>query len=161
VPGACRRHSACHRSSQTAPRSGRSPAGCQRRHRFGQWWRRRAGRACVASAGHGVMTEILLPTILQTEILKRTMEKPLPIITPDNTPFWEGCRDGQLLLQRCTVCAAWRYPPAPVCPRCAATTAAWTPTSRAGRIQSFVIYYRAFHPAYAAEVPYAVALVEL
>ena len=89
------------------------------------------------------------------------MEKPLPIITPDNAPFWEGCRNGQLLLQRCTDCAAWRYPPAPVCPRCAATTAAWTPTSGAGRIHSFVIYHRAFHPAYAAEVPYAVALVEL
>jgi len=89
------------------------------------------------------------------------MEKPLPIITPDNAPFWEGCRNGQLLLQRCTDCAAWRYPPAPVCPRCATTTAAWTPTSGAGRIHSFVIYRRAFHPAYTAEVPYAVALVEL
>lgn len=89
------------------------------------------------------------------------MEKPLPLTTADNAPFWEGCRNGQLLLQRCTACAAWRYPPAPVCPRCAAITASWTPTSRVGRIHSFVIYHRAFHPAYAAEVPYAVALVEL
>lgn len=89
------------------------------------------------------------------------MEKPFPIITPDNAPFWEGCRNGQLLLQRCTDCAAWRYPPAPVCPRCATTAAAWTPTSGAGRIHSFVIYHRAFHLAYVAEVPYAVALVEL
>jgi hypothetical protein len=89
------------------------------------------------------------------------MAKPLPILTPDTAPFWEGCRNGQLLLQRCTACAAWRYPPTPVCPRCAATEAAWTPTSRKGRIHSFVIYHRAFHPAYAAEVPYAVALVEL
>jgi uncharacterized OB-fold protein len=89
------------------------------------------------------------------------MEKPLPIITPDTAPFWEGCRNGQLLLQRCAACAAWRYPPAPVCPCCASSVAAWTPTSHTGRIHSFVIYHRAFHPAYAAEVPYAVALVEL
>ena len=89
------------------------------------------------------------------------MEKPLPIITPDNAPFWEGCRDGRLLLQRCTACAAWRYPPTPVCPRCASTGAAWAPTSHTGQVHSFVIYRRAFHPAYAAEVPYAVALVEL
>lgn len=87
--------------------------------------------------------------------------KPLPLITPDNAPFWEGCRNGQLLLQRCTGCAAWRYPPAPLCPRCAAVEATWTPTSRKGRIHSFVVYHRAFHPAYAEEVPYAVALVEL
>ncbi len=89
------------------------------------------------------------------------MEKPLPIITPDNASFWEGCRNGQLLLQRCTACAAWRYPPAPVCPRCASTVAAWTLTSHTGQVHSFVIYRRAFHPAYVAEVPYAVALVEL
>ena len=89
------------------------------------------------------------------------MEKSLPIITPDTAPFWEGCRNGQLLLQRCTACGAWRYPPAPVCPRCASPVAAWTPTSHNGQIHSFVIYRRAFHPAYVAEVPYAVALVEL
>jgi len=89
------------------------------------------------------------------------MEKPLPILTPDNAPFWEGCRNGQLLLQRCTACAAWRYPPAPVCPRCASAAAVWTPTSQTGQVYSFVIYRRAFHPAYATEVPYAVALVEL
>ncbi|MBI3303975.1 MAG: OB-fold domain-containing protein [Deltaproteobacteria bacterium] len=90
-----------------------------------------------------------------------SLAKPLPIITPDNAPFWGGCRKGQFLLQRCTACAAWRYPPAPICPRCAATEAVWTPTARTGRIHSFVIYHRAFHPAYTAEVPYAVALVEL
>ena len=87
--------------------------------------------------------------------------KPLPIITPDTAPFWQGCRNGQLLLQRCQACSAWRYPPAPVCPRCTSIEAAWTPTSGKGRIHSFVIYHRAFHPAYAEEVPYAVALVEL
>ncbi len=87
--------------------------------------------------------------------------KPLPIITPDNAPFWEGCRNGQLLLQRCQACSAWRYPPAPMCPRCASVEAAWTPTSGKGHIHSFVIYRRAFHPAYAEKVPYAVALVEL
>jgi hypothetical protein len=37
----------------------------------------------------------------------------------------------------------------------------WTPTSQTGQVYSFVIYHRAFHPAYATEVPYAVALVEL
>jgi uncharacterized OB-fold protein len=89
------------------------------------------------------------------------MEKPLPIITLDTAPFWESCRRGQLCLQRCVACAAWRYPPAPVCPRCAATEACWTPISGKGRVHSFVVYHRAFHPAYAEEVPYAVALVEL
>jgi len=89
------------------------------------------------------------------------MSKPLPLITPDNAPFWQGCRNGQLLLQCCTACGAWRYPPGPVCPRCASINASWVPATRRGRIHSFVIYHRAFHPAYAQEVPYAMALVEL
>ena len=33
--------------------------------------------------------------------------------------------------------------------------------SRRGTVYSFVIYRRAFHPAYADEIPYAVALVNL
>jgi len=35
------------------------------------------------------------------------------------------------------------------------------PTAGRGRIHSFVVYHRAFHPAYVEEVPYAMALVEL
>ena len=90
-----------------------------------------------------------------------SVTKPLPIITPDSAPFWQSCCNGQLRLQRCVHCTAWRYPPAPVCRRCGATEAEWLPTSQHGRIHSFVIYHRPFHPAYTTEVPYAVALVDL
>ena len=90
-----------------------------------------------------------------------SVAKPLPMITPESAPFWEGCRTGHLLLQRCTACALWRYPPSPVCPGCGAHQFAWLPVSERGQIHSFVIYHRSFHPAYAEEVPYAVALVEL
>lgn len=89
------------------------------------------------------------------------MTKPLPIITPDNAPFWESCRNGQLRLPRCLRCTAWRFPPGPVCPHCGSIEAEWTLTSQRGRIHSFVVYHRPFHPAYATEVPYAVALVDL
>jgi uncharacterized protein len=89
------------------------------------------------------------------------MEKPLPIITPDSAPFWDGCRDGQLFLQRCAACESWRYPPAPVCPRCGSLESQWSPVPRRGTVYSFVVYRRAFHPAYADEIPYAVALVNL
>ena len=86
---------------------------------------------------------------------------PLPIITPDTAPFWQGCQNGLLLLQRCAACAAWRYPPTPICPDCSSVEAEWIPSSRKGRIHSFVVYHRAFHTAYVDEIPYAVALVEL
>jgi uncharacterized OB-fold protein len=90
-----------------------------------------------------------------------SVPQPLPVITPESAPFWDGCRNGHLLLQRCTECAVWRYPPTPVCPGCGRSQFAWLPVSGRGRIYSFVIYHRPFHPAYTTEVPYAVALVEL
>ena len=90
-----------------------------------------------------------------------SVAKPLPVITPESAPFWEGCRDGQLLIQRCTECGVWRYPPAPVCSGCGSRQSTWLPVSGRGQIYSFVIYHRPFHPAYAEEVPYAVALITL
>ena len=29
--------------------------------------------------------------------------KPLPVLDSETQPFWEGCRQGKLRLQRCTV----------------------------------------------------------
>ena len=90
-----------------------------------------------------------------------TVQKLMPIITPDSAPFWDGCRNGQLLLQKCTACESWRYPPAPLCSHCGSFTSNWSHVSCQGTIHSFVVYHRAFHPAYTDEVPYAVALVDL
>ena len=40
-------------------------------------------------------------------------------------------------------------------------TSPWTPVSGRGKVFSFVIFHRVYHPAFAQEVPYVVALVEL
>ena len=37
----------------------------------------------------------------------------------------------------------------------------WSPVSGRGKVFSFVIYDRVYHPAFAEDVPYVVALVEL
>ncbi|MCC6848038.1 MAG: Zn-ribbon domain-containing OB-fold protein [Deltaproteobacteria bacterium] len=74
-------------------------------------------------------------------------------------PFWEACRHGRLEASSCADCGHLFLPPGPCCPRC------WSPrlTVRAlsgnGRVWSFVIYRRTYHPAIPA--PYVVALVEL
>ena len=30
-----------------------------------------------------------------------TYEKPVPAIDPDSAPYWEGAKDGKLMIQRC------------------------------------------------------------
>jgi len=84
-----------------------------------------------------------------------------PTINDVNRPFWDGCGRGQLLLQRCGHCARLRYPAAVVCPNCLAPEAQWQPMSGRGQVFSFVVFHRAYHPAWEGKVPYTVALIEL
>ena len=88
-------------------------------------------------------------------------EKPLPISSHESAAFWEGCRNHELRVQRCEGCGHFAFPPASRCPQCLASSLKWTKTSGRGKIYSFVIYHRAYHPGFEKEIPYVVALVEL
>jgi uncharacterized OB-fold protein len=84
-----------------------------------------------------------------------------PTISDVNRPFWDGCRRGELLLQRCAHCARLRYPASQVCPDCLGAEAQWQPMSGRGTVFSFVVFHRAYHRAWEGKVPYNVALIEL
>ncbi len=75
--------------------------------------------------------------------------------------FQERGHDGSLRFQRCAACAYLRYPASAICPQCLSGEAEWVVDSGEGAVWSFCVYRRAFHPAFAPLVPYAVALVEL
>lgn len=91
----------------------------------------------------------------------RAPSKPLPIVDQDTQPFWEGCAQGKLLLQRCNECGAVWHPPSPVCHQCLSSANEWVEASGEGTVFSYVVVHQAFHPAFAEEVPYVVALVAL
>ena len=85
----------------------------------------------------------------------------LPTIDDGNRPFWDGCRAGVLVLQRCGDCGHLRYPISPVCPQCISVEATWVETDSAGEIYSFGVFRHAYNDAWRDRVPYAVALVKL
>ena len=87
--------------------------------------------------------------------------KPIPRPAPESLPFWEGAKVQRLLLPRCNACSQFWFPPAQRCPHCLAADFAWRETSGKGRIYSFVVFHRVYHPAFEADVPYVVAIVEL
>jgi uncharacterized OB-fold protein len=89
------------------------------------------------------------------------IEKPLPAITEDGAPYWEGCRAGELRAQRCAGCGRLRWPPSVVCPHCLGEEAAWVALSGRGTVYSFIVVHRPQHPAFFADAPYNVAIVEL
>lgn len=87
--------------------------------------------------------------------------RPLPRITPDNEPFWEAARRHELRLQKCDDCGRIWWPPGPVCPDCLGERYTWAPVSGRGTVSSFVVFHKAWFPAFANETPYAVVQVEL
>lgn len=84
-----------------------------------------------------------------------------PEIPDLDAPFWEGVRNGRLLLQSCNDCAARRFTPSLLCPRCHSRATTWVESSGRGTVYSFTVVRRAPTPAYEPRVPYAVAQVEL
>jgi len=87
--------------------------------------------------------------------------KPAPAVSPEMAPFWAAARRHELVVQRCTGCGALRFPAREICSRCLARGVAWQPVSGRGTVFTVAVMHQANHPAFAAEVPYAVAVVEL
>jgi len=87
--------------------------------------------------------------------------KPLPRVTPDNAPFFEGLKAGELRLPRCADCGRFHYPPGPVCPYCFGQALEWAATGGRGAVSSWVVVHKAWFPAFEAEIPYNVVQVEL
>ena len=88
-------------------------------------------------------------------------KKPIPVPSSESNPYWEGLRRHQLLMPRCNACNRYWFPPSTHCPHCTSADFAWTPVSGRGKVFTYVVYHRVYHPGFADEVPYAVALVEL
>ena len=88
-------------------------------------------------------------------------QKPLPEPSAISAPFWEGLRAGELNLQRCLECERHVFYPRSVCPHCLSNRLEWTAASGRGRVYSYTVVRRAMNPAFAADVPYVFAIVEL
>jgi uncharacterized OB-fold protein len=85
----------------------------------------------------------------------------LPAPDEDSQPFWDGCAQGELRMQMCASCGRRRFPPRPMCPWCRSFDVAWQAMSGLATVWSFVIPHPPLLPAYAAEAPYNVVVVEL
>jgi uncharacterized OB-fold protein len=90
------------------------------------------------------------------------ISKPLPDVTDRVTgPFWAATREHRIVVPRCANCSYRFWPPEPVCPECLTTAFVWEDVAPTGTLWSYATYHRALDPAFAADVPYAVGLVEI
>jgi hypothetical protein len=90
------------------------------------------------------------------------VRRPLPDVADALTaPFWAATAAGKLVVQACAGCGYLRWPPGPLCPECQTEGGTWTEVRPTGSLWSVATYHRALDPAFAGQVPYSVALVEL
>jgi uncharacterized OB-fold protein len=92
------------------------------------------------------------------------ISRPQTYIAPEVQPFWDGLKATEFRLCRCGRCGRhfWPYT---VCPDHDDIPdfdeMAWSPCSGRGEVFTYVIVHKVVDAAYAAEVPYALAMVKL
>ncbi|HAE47736.1 MAG: DNA-binding protein [Tistrella sp.] len=85
-------------------------------------------------------------------------DRPLPKPMPETRHYWEGAREGRLVLQSCQACTTAYFPPRPFCPHCGSREVKTFDASGRGRLYSFIINHL---PAPGYDGPFIVAAVEL
>ena len=88
------------------------------------------------------------------------MRKGLPLIDDDSAFFWDACKEGRLVLQRCLECDALQHYARSLCTACNSTKLDFVDASGSGVVHSFTVVYRSPDPE-GIEPPYVVALIRL
>ncbi len=87
--------------------------------------------------------------------------KPLPTVSGETKPFWDACRRGQLLIQKCDRCDEYQFYPRGICANCWSEDIKWVTASGKGTVWTYTVTYQNRTPGFAEDVPYVLALVEL
>ena len=86
--------------------------------------------------------------------------KPLPDITEENRPFWDGLQRHEFLVPKCNHCGDYNWVPYPACRTCLSVDQVWVRVSGDATIFSYTVVHRG-PGVFQEEVPYVVALAEL
>ena len=93
--------------------------------------------------------------------MSQTPPKPIPVPDEVSAPFYDGARDGKLMLQHCTACGRFSFPVRERCPHCFAAALEWRAASGRGTLYTFAIMHQVMNPGFAADVPYNVSQIDL
>jgi len=93
--------------------------------------------------------------------IDETTGRYLPVIYPEERPYWDALRQRKLVLPRCKSCKQAWFPLGPACPNCFEIGFDWSPMTGNGVLHNYVVYHKAWAPWLEKRVPYAVVQVEL
>jgi uncharacterized OB-fold protein len=87
--------------------------------------------------------------------------KPIPEPSAMSRPYWDAAAQGRLILQSCAECGRVRHYPQLLCSHCYSDAVIWKDASGRGTVHSWTVAHHAFHPAFAADLPYTLVTVDL
>ena len=88
-------------------------------------------------------------------------DKPLPVIDGESRPYWDALKQHRLTLKRCHDCGKHHFYPRVLCPHCHSDAVEWVDACGTGTSYSFTIARRPAGPAFKADTPYVVAVIDL
>lgn len=88
-------------------------------------------------------------------------ERPLPVAQPESDRYWEGVRNEELWLQRDTGTGQYQFYPRGINTISPGDSLEWVRASGNATLFTFAIVHAPPHPAFAQDVPYITAIVEL
>jgi uncharacterized protein len=89
------------------------------------------------------------------------VKRPLPRASAISAPYWQGLKEGKLLIQHCMDCNTPRHYPRLVCSHCYSMKSRWVSAKGTGTIHSWTVCHHAYHPGFAPDLPYVLLTVDL
>lgn len=87
--------------------------------------------------------------------------RPVPVLRGEERLYLDAAREHRLVHQLCRGCEARVFYPRVLCPHCGSESLDLVESRGRGVVHSFSVLHRPGHPSRAADVPYAVVLVDL
>jgi uncharacterized OB-fold protein len=76
-------------------------------------------------------------------------------------PFWDGLKEGRLVVSRCRACGRRSFPPIATCPHCGAAEVEAADAAGGGAIYSWATVHMPLAAEFASQAPYTIVVVDL
>ncbi|MEP3562302.1 MAG: OB-fold domain-containing protein [Marinobacter sp.] len=87
--------------------------------------------------------------------------KPMPVPTSISAPFWDGLKDGRILMQQCNACEKWSFYPRRHCSHCWSDKIEFREVTGEGTLYAYTVARVPTLPELAGPEPQLMAVVEL